>query len=435
MRLTLPLVIAAATVLDGSIPQAGGRPPAEPRVVDSVDLQRYVGTWYEVARFPNRFQDHCASDVVAEYSLRPDGRIDVVNRCRRADGSMDEARGVARRAGGGGQSDAKLEVRFAPAFLSFLPMVWGDYWILGLGPDYNWSVVGDPGRKYLWILSRTPALSAPSCQQALEVARANGFTETLRIAALDEARILALQDEWSAWLDGFPPADLGDDLVAFVGGTLFPAPDAEPIPDGVLLVSNGKIWAAGARAEVAIPEQAERVDCAGGSVVAGFWNSHVHFTEPKWAGAAELPAEELALSERVKADDAHPPGQRVGQGRHQQHVGRAREQEPAGLPVPVDRGLERSEDARRPLHFVENHALGEIAHEANRVRRRGGEGHLVIEREVGVLPGLADRLGQRRLSALPRPVQENYGRVGQRLRKARRNESRIEAVAGHAGQS
>ena len=175
MRLTLPLVIAAATVLDGSIPQAGGRPPAEPRVVDTVDLQRYVGTWYEVARFPNRFQDHCASDVVAEYSLRPDGRIDVVNRCRRADGSLDEARGVARRAGGGTGSNAKLEVRFAPAFLSFLPMVWGDYWILGLGPDYNWSVIGDPGRKYLWILSRTPALSEASCQQALEVARANGF--------------------------------------------------------------------------------------------------------------------------------------------------------------------------------------------------------------------------------------------------------------------
>jgi apolipoprotein D and lipocalin family protein len=145
-----------------------------PATVDQVDLARYMGTYYEVARFPNRFQTQCLGDVTATYSLRPDGRVDVVNRCRLADGSMEEARGVARRAGKN-TSNARLEVRFAPAFLSFLPQVWGDYWILGLGPDYGYSVVGSPDRQYLWILSRTPTMSEEAYGQALAIAASNGY--------------------------------------------------------------------------------------------------------------------------------------------------------------------------------------------------------------------------------------------------------------------
>jgi apolipoprotein D and lipocalin family protein len=142
------------------------------RTVDRVDLDRYAGEWFEIARFPNRFQNACVSDVRARYSRRSDGRIDVVNRCRSAEG-MTEAKGVARVVDA--RSSAKLKVRFAPAALSFLPFVWGDYWILGLADDYSWAVVGSPDRKYLWILSRTPALPAASYAAALAAARSNGF--------------------------------------------------------------------------------------------------------------------------------------------------------------------------------------------------------------------------------------------------------------------
>lgn len=143
------------------------------RTVARVDLDRYAGDWFEVARFPNRFQDQCAGDVRARYTRRPDGRIDVVNLCRLADGAMDEARGVARVVDEA--SSAKLKVRFAPAFLSFLPMVWGDYWVIGLAPDYAWAVVGSPDRDYLWILGRRAELTKAELAEALAAARANGF--------------------------------------------------------------------------------------------------------------------------------------------------------------------------------------------------------------------------------------------------------------------
>ena len=160
------LVLAAPTIATSS------NQPL--RVVDSLDLAKYAGRWYEAARFPNKFQDQCSGDVVVHYALRNDGRVDVVNRCRTTDGKIDEARGVARKAGDG-QSNARLEVRFAPAILSFLSAVWGDYWVIGLGPDYTWAVVGTPSREYLWFLSRTPAMSDASYALAVEIARGNGF--------------------------------------------------------------------------------------------------------------------------------------------------------------------------------------------------------------------------------------------------------------------
>lgn len=155
--------------------------PATVRTVPAVDLDRYAGDWFEVARYPNRFQRECAGDVRASYTRRADGRIDVVNRCARADGSSIEARGIARVADT--QTGAKLKVRFAPAVLSFLPAVWGDYWIIGLDDEYAWAVVGSPDRKYLWILARTPRLDAGAFERAIAAARANGF-DTSRLAAV-----------------------------------------------------------------------------------------------------------------------------------------------------------------------------------------------------------------------------------------------------------
>ena len=143
------------------------------RTVDAVDLGRYLGDWFEIARFPNRFQRTCAGDVQAGYARRPDGRIDVINRCRTANGNVIEARGIARVVDS--RTSAKLKVRFAPAALSFLPFVWGDYWILGLADDYSWAVVGSPDRDYLWILARTPMPDPGRFASAVAVARANGF--------------------------------------------------------------------------------------------------------------------------------------------------------------------------------------------------------------------------------------------------------------------
>ena len=148
------------------------------RVVPEIDYTRYAGTWYEIARLPNRFEKKCVSNVTANYALRPDGRVTVTNRCKQADGSIDQATGIARRVEG--RPSSVLQVRFAPAFLSFLSKVWGDYQVIELGPQYDYSVVGSPDRKYLWILARAPQLDPGTYQSLVERAKAQGFdTSTL----------------------------------------------------------------------------------------------------------------------------------------------------------------------------------------------------------------------------------------------------------------
>ncbi len=143
-------------------------------VVPSVDLSRYTGTWYEVARLPNPFQKDCTGEVTATYALLDNGTIQVTNRCRSADGSMKEAKGLARKASDDGPN-SKLEVRFAPAFLSFLPFVWGNYWIIDLDPDYSYAVIGEPKREYLWILARDPDLPDSTMQGILTRAKEQGY--------------------------------------------------------------------------------------------------------------------------------------------------------------------------------------------------------------------------------------------------------------------
>jgi apolipoprotein D and lipocalin family protein len=164
-------LFAAMLILGAALPSAAE--PAPLRIVPSVDLNRYAGSWYEVARLPNRFQTKCAGEVVAKYTPRPDGRITVANSCRLSDGKTNEAVGVARRVDG--QPPSILEVRFAPAFLSFLPAVWGDYQIIALGQDYDHAVVGTPDRAYLWILSRTPQMDPALYQRLLGAAGSQGF--------------------------------------------------------------------------------------------------------------------------------------------------------------------------------------------------------------------------------------------------------------------
>ena len=136
------------------------------RTVDSVDLSRYSGTWYEIARYPNRFQRECQSDTKAEYTLRKDGKVQVVNSCRQKDGKVKTARGTAKVADKA--TNAKLRVTF------FWPF-YGDYWIIGLSSDYRYAIVGEPKRKYLWILSRTPEMDETTYQEIVKQIRAAGY--------------------------------------------------------------------------------------------------------------------------------------------------------------------------------------------------------------------------------------------------------------------
>jgi len=165
----LAAAAATATVLaaDKNARQPGVTP------IPSLDVPRYMGTWYEIAKYPNRFQKQCAGDTSASYRLLPDKTVEVVNRCRRADGRFDDAVGSARQIGA---ADAPtLQVRFAPAWLSFLPVVWGDYWVIDLDPGYQLAAVSDPRREYLWILARTPRVAPQAYAALLERLARMGF--------------------------------------------------------------------------------------------------------------------------------------------------------------------------------------------------------------------------------------------------------------------
>jgi apolipoprotein D and lipocalin family protein len=143
------------------------------KTVPSVDVPRYMGTWHEIAKYPNWFQKKCVSSTQATYTLQADGRVQVLNRCKTDKGEWSEALGAARQIGG--QNSPRLKVRFAPEWLSFIPMVWGDYWIIDLDPDYQWVVVSEPDRDYLWILSRTPQMPAATYQELLGKLHDRGF--------------------------------------------------------------------------------------------------------------------------------------------------------------------------------------------------------------------------------------------------------------------
>lgn len=156
----------AALVLSGlcAVPALAADPARPLQPIETLVVPRYMGIWYEIAKFPNAFQKKCVGDTTATYTLGNDGRVQVVNRCRTADGKSDEAEGVARQLGGA--TSPKLKVRFAPAILSFIPMVWGDYWVIDLDEKYQLSAVSEPKREYLWILSRTPQVE-PAAYDAL----------------------------------------------------------------------------------------------------------------------------------------------------------------------------------------------------------------------------------------------------------------------------
>jgi apolipoprotein D and lipocalin family protein len=139
----------------------------ELRTVPRVDIERYLGTWYDIASFPQRFQLGCTG-TTATYSIRADGEINVLNRCRKGSltGKEDSAQGRARVVDR--TTNAKLKVSFFRPF-------WGDYWIIDLGANYEYAVVGHPSRDYLWILSRNPTMEDTAYAGILGRLRAQGY--------------------------------------------------------------------------------------------------------------------------------------------------------------------------------------------------------------------------------------------------------------------
>jgi apolipoprotein D and lipocalin family protein len=136
-------------------------------VVDRVEVDRYLGMWYEIASYPAWFQKGCTA-TTAEYSLLPDGKIQVINRCRKdsPEGPLKESKGKAEIVDI--STNAKLKVWF------FWPFK-GNYWIIDLSADYQWAVVGEPSRKYLWILSRSPAMDEAVLQGILQRLPQKGY--------------------------------------------------------------------------------------------------------------------------------------------------------------------------------------------------------------------------------------------------------------------
>nr|WP_268801020.1 lipocalin family protein [Pseudomonas sp. BSw22131] len=158
-----------------------------PRTVDHVDLKRYQGTWYELARMPMFFQRNCAQSE-AQYKLKDDGNIAVTNRCRTIEGKWEEATGTASPQVPG-KTD-KLWVEFDNWFSRLLPGVAkGDYWVLYLGDGYKTALVGNPDRKYMWLLSRTAHVSEQTKNELLTKAQQQGYDTTKLIWRVDDSKI------------------------------------------------------------------------------------------------------------------------------------------------------------------------------------------------------------------------------------------------------
>jgi apolipoprotein D and lipocalin family protein len=145
-------------------------------VVPHVELEKYLGKWYEIAHLPAKFQEGC-NETTATYTLLKNGSISVLNQCIK-NGKMKQAKGKAKVVDK--NSSAKLKVTF------FWPF-YGDYWIMKLGDDYDYAVVGTPNRKYLWVLNRTPQMDERLYLQLIEYIRSKGFDVNKLIRTLHKA--------------------------------------------------------------------------------------------------------------------------------------------------------------------------------------------------------------------------------------------------------
>lgn len=172
----------AAALLSGLLSIAVLAQPASPlQPLPNLDVAAYMGTWYQVLWFPNQFQKQCATDTSATYRDLANGTVEVSNRCRTADGKLDEVVGIARPAEGVSRIDAgkllpaRLEVSFLPTWLRWTGIGWGAYWVVDLAADGRYAVVSEATREYLWVLSRKPALTSEDDRLIRDRLTALGF--------------------------------------------------------------------------------------------------------------------------------------------------------------------------------------------------------------------------------------------------------------------
>lgn len=149
---------------------------AELKSVLNVDLKRYAGKWFEIAKYPNKFQKQCVANTTATYTEKKNGRIEVRNECLQKDGKTKTAVGEAKIVDK--NTNSKLKVRFAPGALSWLPFVWGNYWIIYLDSEYQYVAIGEPKRDYFWILARSPKIKDSVYADILKKAESMGFNPT-----------------------------------------------------------------------------------------------------------------------------------------------------------------------------------------------------------------------------------------------------------------
>jgi apolipoprotein D and lipocalin family protein len=171
--LTRALLCASLMTLVACASGPSGRPDdASPlKAVSQVDTQRYLGKWYEIARYPNSFQKNCEG-VTAEYTLRDDGRIGVTNTCAFGTSSGRSKIAMGKASVIDGSNGARLAVNFAPIPL---PKGDGNYWVLYLDDAYQHALIGEPSGRYLWMLARTPQIT-PQARDALDAAaRSAGY--------------------------------------------------------------------------------------------------------------------------------------------------------------------------------------------------------------------------------------------------------------------
>lgn len=175
MKTISAFFVACVTLFSGTVVVAQNASPvvAPLQAVASLDVARYMGTWYEIAKYPNSFQTQCVRNTRADYKPEADGKVQVLNRCVMANGKTTEAEGAARQVGPA--DSPKLQVRFAPAWLSFLPMVWADYWVIDIDPEYQLVAVSEPKREYLWVLSRSKQVDPTQYQALLARLAERGF--------------------------------------------------------------------------------------------------------------------------------------------------------------------------------------------------------------------------------------------------------------------
>jgi len=156
----------------GSFVSGQTEKPAPPTAVSSLDAAKFAGTWYEIAAFSNKFQRKCIANITMKYTVKSGG-YDVVNNCLEKDGTTKTAKGSVKFADK--TASGKMKIRFASGFFSFLPGVWEDHLVLDLGENYDYAVIGEPKREYLWIISRKPEMSDAQYQQILRRTEKQGY--------------------------------------------------------------------------------------------------------------------------------------------------------------------------------------------------------------------------------------------------------------------